>query len=154
MAKAKRRVLNRDAILNEVDRNTVDVSVEEFYGPGAVIMLRSLSAAEAMEFIKMNKENKDENINHRIMVWLVQKCCVDEKGKDQFTADDVEDLGKRSIRMFVKLQKAAMQLNGFKEYYDAAEKVAQEEIKEATREEIKGVIEPPVDEVKEALKND
>lgn len=152
-ATPKRRVLNHDAILNEVDRNTADVDVSEWYGEGAVIMIRSLSAAEAMDFIKLSKSN-EEDTNHKIMVWLVQKCCIDETGKDQFTSEDTENLSKRSIQMFVKIQKAAMVLNGFKEYYDAATDAAKKEVEEATREAVKEVVsDKPVDEVKEALKN-
>jgi hypothetical protein len=107
------RILTAEQILGMDDLNTLDVEIPEWQvdGEPGVVRLKALSAREAMTFQKQlslnNKAREDA------MISIVVLSAVDETGERIFNQKQIELLRDKSIRVFGRLQKAAMELNGF-----------------------------------------
>ena len=96
--------LNRDAIRAVDDRAAVEVDVPEW---GGVIGLRRLSAAEAQAFAKL-----DESQRQDALVRLVIMSAVDQDGRRLFDDSDASWLVEKSFASLVRIQRAAVELNG------------------------------------------
>lgn len=109
------RILSAEQILGMDDLNTIDVEIPEWpvNGEPGLVRLKTMSAREALNFQKQmsaSPKNRDD-----AMINVVVMSAVDEAGTRIFTAKQVEQLRDKSIKVFTRLQKAAMELNGFSE---------------------------------------
>ena len=100
------RLLNKAAIIAAQDVKTEDVFVEEW---GGKVRLRSISADDALEFVK---DLQDSSNQAGSALKIIALCAVDEQGGRLFTLDDVTELRKKSFSAILTLQKAALKLNG------------------------------------------
>jgi hypothetical protein len=107
------RILTAEQILGMDDLNVEEVEVPEWPvdGQPGIIRLKTMSAREAMNSQK--QMNVSPKAREDAMINLIVMSAVDEKGDRIFTAKQVEMLRDKSMRVFVRLQKAAMSLNGF-----------------------------------------
>lgn len=105
------KLLTAEEILAASDLATVDVEVPEW---GGTVRLRQLSAGETITFSEAASGNKKLGT-----VKLIAMSAVDESGNRLFTDKQVEALKSKSIKIFVKLQKIALELNGFTEKEEA-----------------------------------
>lgn len=109
------KVLSREEFLGIDDVQYKDVAIPE-WGNGHVVRLRTLTAAAALDFAESSKEDKASAIR------LIIASAVNEGGDPLFTGADVERLRKMSMKIVLRLQNAAMVLNGLKEGEDASTK--------------------------------
>lgn len=109
----KNRILTAEQILGMDDLNVEEVEIPEWSvdGQPGILRLKTMSAREAMNFQK--QMNVSPKAREDAMINLIVMSIVDERGERLFTAKDVERLRDKSMRVFVRLQKAAMSLNGF-----------------------------------------
>lgn len=103
----KAKVLSRDDIFSAQDIEYVDVHVPEW---GGVIRLQTLTASQAMMFVEMTPEQRAN-----ILPKMVCECAINEDGNPLFTKNDVERLAGKSLRAFMKLQTALLEMNGLTE---------------------------------------
>lgn len=116
MSGEKKQFIDRGAILSASDVEYKEVNVPEW---GGTVRLRSLSALESQTFAEnFKKGDKDGQVR------LIIMSAVDEHGDPLFTEADIAALQKKSMKVVLRLQNAAMELNGLR---DA--KVAVEEAK-------------------------
>lgn len=101
--------LSAQAILDAADLEPVEVEVPEW---GSIVVLRPLSAREAMQFATTEKGKPDDPES---MARLLVMSAINEDGSPLFTADDVKAINKKSMRAMMRLQNAALELNGLKE---------------------------------------
>ena len=108
-AEGSEKVLSAEDILGADDVEFERVPVPEW---GGVVILKTMSAADAIRFHKMSAgANRDEAI-----VQILAYCACDESGNLLFTTPgQVEKLRRKNIKVFKRLQDAAMDLNGFNE---------------------------------------
>lgn len=111
-----RKYLIPSEIMSADDLQPEDVHVPEW---GGYVKLRPLTAAEALQFTDAAKKDK-ENSNLRILVMSA----ITPEGSPLFTLADVKQLQQKSLRAIMRIQRAALRLNGLKE-----EEVAKEEAK-------------------------
>lgn len=109
------RLLTADQILGMDDLNTMDLEIPEWpvNGEPGIIRLKTLSAREALNFQKtmnLSPANRDN-----AMISIVVLSAVDDAGNRIFTNAQVERLREKSVKVFTRIQKAAMELNGFGE---------------------------------------
>jgi hypothetical protein len=105
-----------DDILGVEDTNLLEVEVPEWK---RTIHLRSLPADEGTELGERVEALGPKGQNARLM--LLAAAIVDAKGQRIFTTpEQIEQLGKRSLKVLMRLEKAAMRLN----YDEAAAKNA------------------------------
>jgi hypothetical protein len=100
--------LTAKEILEQNDLDTVDVEVPEW---GGVITLRSLSAGEAMGFIDQFQKNPKESA-----LELLIASAVDAEGDPLFRKEDLEALKAKGLKAILRLQTAAMELNGLADF--------------------------------------
>jgi hypothetical protein len=100
-------LLSAADILGAEDLVPVEVDVPEW---GGTIRIRPLSAAEALTFIESLKKRQEEGAM-RILI----ASAIDAAGKQLFTEADVHRLKAKSLRALMRVQNAAMQLNGLSE---------------------------------------
>lgn len=100
----RRALLARNAILAVVDQQTEDVDVPEWDG---VVRLRTLTAAEAIKFSEGVRKG-EENAAIRILLLSA----VNEDGTPLFLDEDIPELKKKSMKVMLRLQRAALRLNG------------------------------------------
>lgn len=109
-------VLGRDAVKSAVDVEFRDVDVPEW---GGTLRLRTLTAEEAMQFAE-----GDGKFGHReAALRVIMLCAIDEKGDRIFSDEDLPMLRKRSMKIILRVQRVAMELNGlgdFKKEQEAA----------------------------------
>jgi len=91
-------------IIETSDQQIIEVECPEW---GGSVSLRSLTAGEAMTFVDAFKDNKKDG-----PVRLLVMTAVNEEGKPLFTLDDLEKLKGKSLKVLMRLQKAAMEMNG------------------------------------------
>lgn len=104
---AKKRRLSAAAILAAEDRPIVDVDVPEW---GGEVALRAMSAAAAIDFLEETQTGNAKKTDG--MVKIIQQCAVDESGRALFTVEDLEKLREKSLPVLLRLQDAALKLNG------------------------------------------
>jgi len=97
--------------------NCSDLPVEEIYVPEwkGIVYLRGMNASERDEFEAQLfvGEGKDRKLNIKnLRARLVALTCVDEKGANLFTPDEVEKLGKKSATVINRLFDKAQKLSG------------------------------------------
>jgi len=109
----KKRYLTAEQILEMDDLNTLDVEVPEWPidGEPGIVRLKTLSAREALTFQKQMSVNS--KAREDAMVSIVVLSAVDENGERLFNQKQVELLRDKSVKVFTRLQTAAMELNGF-----------------------------------------
>lgn len=105
---SKEKILSVDEILEAPDIITSQVYIREW---GGSVKLRNLSAAEAIDFVRQHKDDKEG----ASAVEIVALCAIDENGERLFTKEKVQELKKKSFRAILKLQDEAMRINGMKE---------------------------------------
>ena len=110
---ATKRYLTAEQILEMDDLNTMDVEVPEWPidGEPGIVRLKTLSAREALTFQKQMQTNN--KAREDAMVSIVVLSAVDENGERLFNQKQVELLRDKSVKVFTRLQTAAMELNGF-----------------------------------------
>ena len=108
-----KRYLTAEQILEMDDLNTLDVEVPEWPidGEPGIVRLKTLSAREALTFQKQMQTNN--KAREDAMVSIVVLSAVDENGERLFNQKQVELLRDKSVKVFTRLQTAAMELNGF-----------------------------------------
>jgi hypothetical protein len=102
--KMERKFLSAEEILGAQDIKVVDVDVPEWDGS---IRLRTMTAAEAM---RLSGEDFS-NVNSSVAV-LILTAVNPETNKPLFTLKDVDVLKEKSMAAFMRIQKAAAELNG------------------------------------------
>lgn len=115
------RILTAEQILGMDDLNTVDVEIPEWSvdGQPGVVRLKALSAREALTFQRQMQSNA--KAREDAMITIVVLSAVDENGNRIFNEKQVELLRDKSVRVFTRIQKHAMELNGFGEQRDPKE---------------------------------
>jgi hypothetical protein len=103
----EKKILSAQDILDAQDIVTEVVDVPEW---GGSVILRTLTGAEAIQLGKLGETDK-EATSAQVLVL----CAVDEKGERIFSEGDVELLKKKSMRAMLRVQKAAMEINGLTE---------------------------------------
>ena len=113
MSENGKRYLTAEQILEMDDLNTMDVEVPEWPvdGEPGVIRLKTLTAREALTFQKQMQTSA--KAREDAMVAIVVLSGVDGGGNRLFNAKQVELLRDKSVKVFTRLQTAAMELNGF-----------------------------------------
>lgn len=104
---AKQKILSAADIFAVEDREIIDIPVPEWKG---TLRLQALTAAEAIEFTNM-ADNPATKQN--AFVRIVALCAVDENRKRLFTDADMQKLRTKSAKIFMRLQEAALKLNGW-----------------------------------------
>lgn len=108
------RILTAEQILGMDDLNTVEVEIPEWKTPDGepgVVRLRALTAREALTFQKQMQSNS--KAREDAMINIVILSAVNEDGEPLFNKSQTELLREKSVRVFTRLQKEAMKLNGF-----------------------------------------
>lgn len=100
-------ILGRDAILSSKDLKQEVVKVPEW---GGEVIVRTLSAFERVRW-EESLTDTDKTHPYSGLVKMLSMCLVDENGKQIFTDQDVEELGKKSIAPLLRIQSAALRLN-------------------------------------------
>lgn len=98
-------MLTREQILNVKDLKTESVLVPE-WGDGAVLKVRTLTAAEFLVLSGKIETDKDRAYAH----WIVASV-VDDEGKCILTEDDVTALAEKSFPVIQRILEAAQKLN-------------------------------------------
>ncbi|MFW1676458.1 hypothetical protein ACFVYJ_01570 [Pontibacter sp. JAM-7] len=103
-------LLTRDAILQADDKKTAEVAIKEW---GGDVRIRSLSAGEKGRFEqKMLNKNLDYSTVHAEYIAMI---CVDENGKNLFSAADVKALSDKSASALQRIFEEGNKLNSFDE---------------------------------------
>jgi hypothetical protein len=105
------RVLTAEEILGAQDVTFVDVIVPEWKRgdePG-IVRLRSLTGEEAVQFSEV-AQSKDRKGDAAALILATS--IVDDDGDNLFTPDDVKRLKKKCLPAIVRIQEAALELNG------------------------------------------
>lgn len=106
-------LLTEEEILSADDLDYVDVPVPEWTPKGAAkpkcIRLRAMSAADGIKFT----EEIGGEARKNGMVKILVACAIKADGSPMFTAQQLEALKKKNIRVFSRLQDEALKLNGF-----------------------------------------
>ena len=107
------RLLSADEILAAPDLAFEDVPVPEW---GGTVRIQALPADEAAELIELLNTPEGKKLGP---VRVLAQSAVDDKGARLFTQAQVEALKKKSMRVFLRLQKTAMDINGFNDVKEA-----------------------------------
>jgi hypothetical protein len=106
------RQLSADDILGADDLEIKAVEVPEWKG---VVHLRVLPAGEGLALNDQMQALAKEK-QHEAIFLLLGACLVDSAGARMFTTDaQIEKLRTRSQKVLIRLQKAALQLQGWTE---------------------------------------
>jgi len=107
------RYLTVEQILDMDDLNTVEVEIPEWpvNGEPGIVILKALTAREALTF----QRSMQSNVKARedAMISIVVLSAVDPEGNRIFNQKQIEQLRDKNVKVFTRLQKAAMDLNGF-----------------------------------------
>ncbi len=104
-----KRLLTADEILNAQDIDYVTVAVPEWKGS---VRLRTLSAEEVAEYVEATTGPAKSNA----MALMLMRSAVKEDGSQLFEdVSKIDRVRKRSMRAFVRLQDACLELNGLTE---------------------------------------
>lgn len=103
----KKKILSANDILSadDITNSLIEVEVPEW---GGTVMFRPMTAAECILWNqKLSGPGKNE-------AWLsiFASCAVDENGQRLFTPKQLDDLRKKNVRVFFRLQHELMRLNG------------------------------------------
>jgi hypothetical protein len=101
-----KKLLTADEILQAEDIITMEVDVPEW---GGSVKLRSLSGADAMRFIEAVGKKAGSAVD------IVALCAVDDAGNPLFTEEQWDKLKTKSLRAILRLQRAALEINGLTE---------------------------------------
>lgn len=101
------KVLSASDIVGKEDFEYKDIEVAEW---GGIVRLRVMTAAEAIQFTEDMKGQSRKNA----MLKIVALCAVDATGKRMFTDDKVQTLGQKNLKVLMRLQREAIELNGLK----------------------------------------
>lgn len=99
-----KKYLTAEDVLGASDITTVDVDVPEW---GGTVRLRAMSGEEGVRFMDMMQKDRS---NSALKVVLLT--AVKEDGSPLFTADQLDQLQKKSLKALMKLQSEAVKLNG------------------------------------------
>jgi len=105
-----KKLLSKAQILSSDDLETVDVEIPEWKdedGNPGVVRLQSLTGEGIVSFSNQTDAQKKNSA-----VRIIAMCAVDEAGNLLFTEDEVAAIQKKSIKAILRLQEAAMKLNG------------------------------------------
>lgn len=105
-----KKILSAKEILLSEDIEIIDVYVPEWKG---TVRLRAMTGEESIQYNQLVTNNTAAAKNGAAVMCAM--CIVDEDGKQQFTADQATLLAKKSLSALVRLQKAALKLNGLDE---------------------------------------
>lgn len=106
--------LTADEIFESQDFKTESVDVPEW---GGCVTIRSLCALDAIEIGELAKAG-----NRDLLLKLVVRSVVGADGAPLFTDDDIERLWKKSPTALMRVQSAALALNGLTKDEAAAAK--------------------------------
>lgn len=105
-----KKYLTAAEILAATDISTIEIDIPQW---GGTIRFRALSAAEAIEFQAIFK---DEDEKQDAIIRLFAVSAVDEGGSLLFPhKNNVYELRKKSMAAFLKVQKKLLEFNGFTE---------------------------------------
>lgn len=112
-----RVVVNADQFLNspELDRAKKDVPVPEL-GAGMVIPIWGMTPRERSIFEdKQSQLSEKQKAKHKLQIRerILVECCRNDDGVQLFTADQIEQLGKRRGDVVERLVNVALELSGF-----------------------------------------
>lgn len=96
--------LNATQILAADDLKLEEVRVPEW---GGTVMVRPLSAGEAMEFFENQKNDRT-----KAMARIIVQSVVNADGSPLFTDKDVAKLQKKSLKALSNLQDSIIEING------------------------------------------
>ena len=99
--------LTREQILESLDLPMRDVEVPEW---GGTVRVATLSAFDRIEWEQQTFPNGEVD-SKRYATALVARCVVDENGTRLFTDDDIEALGRKSLRALNRVRDVATRLN-------------------------------------------
>jgi hypothetical protein len=111
-AEEPKHLLTREEIFAAEDSQHVDVLIPEWSKPDrkCYVRLRSLTAAEAIAFAEETAAS-GENLR-KSAVRIVLLTAVDDNNKEVFTKDDLEGIKGKNFKAILRLQDAALRLNG------------------------------------------
>lgn len=107
------KVLTAGEILSSVDAQYSEVDCPEW---GGIVRLRGLSAEEALEFTAASKKTERDSA-----ALLVVMSVVGEDGRPIFQQTDIPELRRKSMKVLMRLQRAALKLNGLDAATEEAE---------------------------------
>lgn len=105
-------LLGRDAILQVVDVETVDVQVPEW---GGAVRVRGLSGADRDRFEASIVEQRGRKMRtnlQNVRARLVALSVIDEQGQRLFADSDVRALGEKSAAALERVFSVAQRLSG------------------------------------------
>jgi hypothetical protein len=109
------QLLSKEEILGADDIRTVDVEVPEWPGkdgaPG-IVRLRAMMAGEALELVGETAKDVKEASKSDVAIRILIRCAVDAQDRPLFTMDDLAKLKTKNSRAVLRLQQAALDLNG------------------------------------------
>lgn len=111
-------LLTGEQILAADDLTFEDVECPEW---GGTVRVRVMGAGERRAFERAMPKDKDSD-SLDVRTLLVGACLVDEDGKPLFTADQLQELAKKSSVPIVRLNAVCMRLNCIGTEEDDAEK--------------------------------
>ena len=103
----KPKYLTADEILDKDDVDYVEVPCPEW---GGTVRLRTLTAYDAVVF---SNSVKTEDGKNKAMIRIIAMCACDAEGKKIFSPENVMALMKKNLRVINRVQKAAMEHNGY-----------------------------------------
>jgi len=106
MVPSEKTFLTASEILEAQDAQSIDVLIPEW--GDKYVRLRSLSAEEALSFVAAIKDGKRDESSIRI----VALTAVNENNERLFTEEHIQLLKTKNFRAILRLQEAAMNLNG------------------------------------------
>jgi hypothetical protein len=106
-SKAK-QFLTREEVFAVEDTQHIDVEIPEW--GGKYIRLRSLTAAEAITFAEETAAS-GENLR-KSAVRIVVLTAIDQNGGALFLREDLEAVKGKNFKAMLRLQEAALKLNG------------------------------------------
>lgn len=101
------KYLTADEILDTDDVDYTTVDCPEW---GGTIRLRTLTGYDAVVF---SNSVKTEDGRNKAMIRIIAMCACDAEGKKIFSPENVMALMKKNLRVINRVQKAAMEHNGY-----------------------------------------
>lgn len=110
------KILSAADIVAAKDLSHIDVEVPEW---GGSVRLRTLDGDQFVQFVEASKGR----VNTAQALKLIAMSLVDEEGNTLFkTEEDFAAFAKKNMQAILKLQDAAMKLNGIEVIKEKAEK--------------------------------
>ncbi len=104
--------LNREQIIGAADRQYVEVDVPEW---GGTVRLRSLDAEQALHQEVLVKKRNAGDLKINPLAAILSVSIVDASGTPLFNDKDMNELGKKSPAILIRLVKAVNTLNKLEE---------------------------------------